>query len=138
MFHALLIAVALSDVQKQTPPPTDARHGCDAIKSEPVDLSAPRTKPVGGLERPVLVRTVNTIVPQDLIDPRLSGTTGLKVLISESGCVEKVTVIKSSHRLFDDAAIAAVKKWRYLPAKRNGIAVPVYIAAAVSFGPSTR
>lgn len=133
MLHAVLLALALSHAPQS--PPTGDRHGCAPMKGEPVDLSTPKAKSIVGIERPVLTRSVNTVVPKELADARLSGTTGLKVLVSESGCVERVTIIKSSHALFDDAAMAAVKKWRYVPAKRNGVAVPVYIAAVVSFGP---
>jgi len=137
MLSILLLSLALVAPAGQGTPPADHRKGCEKIKGEPLDLSQ-RVKEGDGIERPVKIRNVNPEVPEELLDKDLRGMTAVKVLLSQSGCVEDVTIVKSSsHKPFDDAVVAAVKRWRYTPTKQNGLAVPAFVVAVASFGPST-
>ena len=58
-----------------------------------------------------------------------------EIIVNESGVVTGARVL-SSIPLLDDAAIAAVKEWRYDPTIVNGKAVPVKLTVTVNF--STR
>jgi protein TonB len=52
------------------------------------------------------------------------GNVILKVLVSANGNSEQVTVVQSSgHDLLDQAAVDAVKQWRFVPAKRGDTAI---------------
>jgi protein TonB len=84
---------------------------------------------------PVKTSTQATIGANDSDNPkpkypnvaRTQGWQGnviLKVLVSAKGNSEQVTVLQSSgHDLLDQAAVDAVKQWRFVPAKRGGTAI---------------
>ena len=58
----------------------------------------------------------------------------LKVLVEESGIAETVELSKSSgFEKLDEAAITAVQKWTFIPAKRNNQAVKAYVLVPVKF-----
>jgi TonB family protein len=116
----------------------DERKGCETIKGEPVDLSKRKMTDADGIEMPVRIHNVDPEIPKALLDKGLRGLTAVKVLLSQSGCVENVTIVKSSsHKAVDDAVVAAVKRWRYTPTKRAGQPVPAFLVALATFGPSS-
>lgn len=58
----------------------------------------------------------------------------LKVLVSEKGVAEQVQVTSSSgYEKLDEAAIEAVKKWRFIPAKRSNHPVSAYVLVPIKF-----
>lgn len=58
----------------------------------------------------------------------------LKVLVSETGLAEKVQVDTSSgYGNLDQAAVEAVKKWSFIPAKRSNQPVSAYVLVPVKF-----
>ena len=58
----------------------------------------------------------------------------MKVLVSASGAAEDVQVEKSSgsDRL-DNAAVIAVKRWRFIPAKKNNQPLSAYVLVPIKF-----
>ena len=70
--------------------------------------------------------------PQALIDG-VEGTVYLETRISARGRVEKVKVIKTEAEALNAAATAAVKQWRFTPAKKDGKAVAATVAIPVKF-----
>jgi periplasmic protein TonB len=58
----------------------------------------------------------------------------MKVLVSASGAAEDVQIEKSSgfDRL-DTAAVEAVKRWRFIPAKKNNQALSAYVLVPMPF-----
>jgi protein TonB len=76
--------------------------------------------------------------------PPLSRRTGeqgrvlLKVLVSENGLAESVQLDSSSgYEKLDRAAIEAVKKWSFVPAKRSNQPVSAYVLVPVKFSLSS-
>ena len=58
----------------------------------------------------------------------------LRVKVSVEGLSDSVTVEKSSdHEILDDAAIEAVKKWRFVPAKRGDTPVASSVIVPIDF-----
>ena len=58
----------------------------------------------------------------------------LRVLVSENGDAEKVLVDTSSgYERLDQAAIQAVKEWRFIPAKRDQQNVSAYVLVPIKF-----
>jgi TonB family protein len=53
----------------------------------------------------------------------------------EDGSVTEIEVKNSTNpgQGFEDAAIAALKKWRYEPGTLNGKPVPVYFTVTIDF-----
>jgi protein TonB len=62
------------------------------------------------------------------------GRTMMKVLVSAEGLAEDVQIEKSSgsDRL-DNAAVNAVKRWRFIPAKRNNQPLSAYVLVPMKF-----
>ena len=63
---------------------------------------------------------------------RVSGIVILEAVIGEDGTVRDVRVLRSTP-LLDQAAIDAVKQWRYTPTLLNGQPVPIVMTVTVGF-----
>jgi protein TonB len=63
--------------------------------------------------------------PPEALRAGWQGRVVLRVLVSEVGTVTAVSVETSSgYRVLDEAAMAAMRSWRFTPAARSGRAVP--------------
>ncbi|MBC7365025.1 MAG: TonB family protein, partial [Candidatus Aminicenantes bacterium] len=85
---------------------------------------------------PKIVKTVEPVYPE--VDRRMGikGNVLLNVLISETGEVLEAVVIrgiKGSVSL-EKEAINAVKKWKFLPAEKDGVKVRVWKPITIGFG----
>lgn len=83
--------------------------------------------------RPVVMVKVEPSYPQTARRAGLGGRVTLRAVIAEDGSVASVEVFASTNSLFDDAAVEAVRKWRYRPALMNGRPVRVYFSVVVNF-----
>ena len=64
----------------------------------------------------------------------IEGRVKVRVLVGENGRPQEVTVGQSSGEAsLDQAAIEAVREWRFEPAKRNGVAVRAWAIVPVEF-----
>ncbi|MEE7625754.1 energy transducer TonB, partial [Methylobacter sp. Wu8] len=62
------------------------------------------------------------------------GTVRLLVRVSAEGDSEEITVQTSSgHDVLDEAAIEAVEKWKFIPAKRGDTAVSSSVIVPINF-----
>jgi protein TonB len=62
----------------------------------------------------------------------VEGVVILEAVIDADGSVTSVKVLRSIP-LLDDAAVRAVRAWRFTPARLNGQAVPVVMTVTVNF-----
>jgi|SRR5437867_1820681 len=89
---------------------------------------------VGGeVKAPVLTNRVEPSYPEAARKARMEGVVILEAIITASGSVEDVKVLKSVNPLLDASAVRAVQQWRYKPATLNGRAVRVYLTVTVTF-----
>src|SRR6266545_3364744 len=89
---------------------------------------------VGGeVKAPVLTNRVEPGYPEAARKARMEGVVILEAIITASGSVEDVKVLKSVNPLLDASAVRAVQQWRYRPATLNGRAVRVYLTVTVTF-----
>jgi periplasmic protein TonB len=93
---------------------------------DPVDVT-------GEMVRPVVLVKVDPSYPEAARRAGLGGRVTLRAVIAEDGRVESVEVFASTNPLFNDAAVDAVRRWRYRPALMNGRPVRVYFSVVVSF-----
>jgi protein TonB len=92
-------------------------------------------QPVGGdVRAPVLLERIEPDYPEAARRAHLDGTVILEATIAASGEIQQVRVLKSLNPLLDEAAVRAVRGWRYRPATLNGRAVPVFLTVTVRFG----
>jgi protein TonB len=61
--------------------------------------------------------------PADAQAAGQQGTVDLELTIGPDGRFVSARVVKSVSKPLDDAALAAVKQWEFIPARRNGEAV---------------
>ena len=82
---------------------------------------------------PKAVYEVTPVYPTELREKGVEGQVELEVGINEEGGVEAVKVTKSLHPYLDNAAVQALKQWRFEPVLRNGKPVSAIITTDVNF-----
>jgi protein TonB len=86
------------------------------------------------LARPLGGYQVKPHYPESARRRGVEGTTLLKVYVSDRGLVEDVLIERSAgHQDLDLAAMDAVKKWRFEPAKRGTQPVAIWVMLPVRF-----
>ena len=98
----------------ETPPPPDA--------------------PEDGEDEPLLIKAVPPKYPEAARDRGIQGTVVVNALIGKSGRVVKARVARGIPEL-DEAALEAVRQFRFKPAVANGRKVRVWVAIPVAFPP---
>ena len=99
--------------------------------------SAPAGAPVrvgGNIRAPTRTHVVDPIYPQAARAAGVQGVVVLEVVIGADGAVSNARVLRSIPQL-DQAALDAVRQWRYEPTLLNGVPVPVIMTATVNFSP---
>ena len=92
-----------------------------------------RTLPVGGDVQPArLIRAVLPAYPQLAKSNRVAGDVTLDALIDASGNVRDVSVI-SGPVFLREAAKAALKQWKYEPARLDGQPTAMHLTVTVKF-----
>ena len=73
--------------------------------------------------------------PSSARNAGIEGVVGVKMLVNASGKVEEASVVRSSgNAALDEAAVAAVYKWRFSPAKdKFGQKAPCYVTQGIRF-----
>ena len=88
---------------------------------------------VGGrIEPPVRLVFVEPVYPPIAVAARKEGLVILEALISEDGIVRDVRVLRPEP-LFEQAALTAVRQWRFSPTLLNGERVAVVMTVTVGF-----
>jgi TonB family protein len=91
----------------------------------------------GEVKTPMKVRDVKPIYPQEALDAKVSGLVIIEALIDPEGNVRNAQVLRSIP-LLNDAALDAVKQWKFAPTVMDGVAVPVVMTVTVNFTPQQR
>jgi protein TonB len=86
----------------------------------------------GSIREPKIVKLVQPVYPPAAAKRQIAGVVVLEATVTETGTVDKVKVISGPPELVD-AAIAAVRQWRYEPSHLNGVPVAVLLTARVNF-----
>jgi TonB family protein len=86
----------------------------------------------GRLEPAELIEQTKPVYPALARTARVEGTVDLEGTITEEGKVKDLHVV-SGHPMLIDAAIKAVEKWRYRPAKLNGRLISCMVNIKVRF-----
>jgi len=98
----------------------------------------PKPKPTGpirvggNVQAARIVNRVQPIYPPLARQTRISGTVRLHAIISKDGTIQQLEVI-SGHPLLQQAALDAVRQWRYQPTLLNGEPVEVDTTIDVIF-----
>jgi len=100
-----------------------------------VPARTPQRIPVGGnVQAAKLVRQVHPVYPADLKQQGITGTVMLRAVISTTGETLNPEVINTTvHPGLAQAALHAVRQWRYQPTLLNGQPVEVATTVTVTF-----
>lgn len=115
----------------------------DLIPSGPIGIPGP------GVEKPGVgtgiaglgdldntPRTRVTVTPTYPFEAKRAGLTGevlVEFVVDETGGVHAPRVVRSSDRVFEDAALRAVARWKFEAGKRGGKAVQFRMALPIVF-----
>lgn len=89
-------------------------------------------RPGGNVQPPQRVSYVRPAYPPVALAARVSGSVFIEAIIGTDGLVRDARVIRSIP-LLDDAALKAVRQWRYTPTLLNGVPVAVVMTVTVTF-----
>jgi len=116
------------------PPPTPLQTtGVFGASRDAAPSSGPSRIRVGGnVQQANLISKVIPMYPADAKEARIQGVVHLAVIIGRDGTVQNIEVV-SGHPLLVQAAMDAVKQWRYKPTLLNGNPVEVVTQVDVNF-----
>lgn len=91
----------------------------------------------GGVAVERMPTPVQQVKPRYPLAARRRGQSGqvlLRLFVDKEGAVREVTVVRAEPAgLFEDAAVEAVRKWRFAPAMAHGAAVGMWMTLPVRF-----
>jgi protein TonB len=127
------------NVPAATPPalsPTAVAQAREPAVSASTEPMAAGPSPAAVLEESAKIkRIVKPIYPAAALRARIGGTVLLRVLVSETGEPIQVDVIRGVRGGLSEAAAAAVKRWTFEPARRNGVPVQSWTTIPIPFEP---
>ena len=89
---------------------------------------------VGGqIKEPQLVRRIEPVYHPLAVRANIRGTVILEAIVDKEGRVADVHVLRSAHRMLDEAAIEAVRQWRYVPLVLNGTPERFVLTVVLTF-----
>lgn len=82
--------------------------------------AAARIPAAGPTSLPHVIFRPPPIYPYPLEESGLNGEATVSFVVDTDGAVQDVKVVKATHPLFAAAAAAAVRRWRFVPGKKDG------------------
>ena len=118
----------------QAEQPERKTHNSPACSPKPVRVDSRPHLYIGPSTFSTPIRTVyvKPEYPESAMAAKVQGIVVLEAQIELDGHVCNPRILRSIP-LLDQSAINAVRQWRYTPAKRNGVAVPVVTTLTVNF-----
>jgi len=110
-------------------------QGLASLMDRPPDTPPPTSVPVrisSGVTAPVKVDDVRPAYPPLALQARVEGMVIIEAIIGATGVVEQARILRSIP-LLDEAALAAVRQWRFTPGRLNGVPVAVIMTVTVNF-----
>jgi protein TonB len=98
----------------------------------PLEPPRPPVRVGGAIEPPRKIVDVAPVYPPIAVAARREGRVILEAVIAEDGSVQEVRVLRSVP-LLDQAAIDAVRQWRFTPTRLNGAPIQVLMSVTVAF-----
>lgn len=130
------VLVPLEEVVKDLPPYWVRLVNGTPIRETITDPDTGETVPRASEAQnliPVSIKRLSPDYPTDLNDYSISGSVVLRVIVDEKGKTKVVDIVTPMGFGLDQAAIDAVHRWEYEPAKRDGMPVKVYVRVQFNF-----
>jgi protein TonB len=123
-----LIGRGQPDVAPPSQPPAPQPQSSPAPSVTKVEV----VRRSGGVQAANLIYQVKPVYPQIAIRTRVQGTVVLDAVITKEGTIDSLQVV-SGHPLLTQAALDAVKQWKYRPTLLSGDPVSVITTITVTF-----
>jgi protein TonB len=104
-----------------------------------VEPDPPRSRPVpfdeaAGITEPVLVEKTLPVYPANAKEEGVQGIVLLRAALDTSGTPSDIRVLRSADPRLSEAAVAAVRQWRWEPARTSdGTPIAVYFTLTINF-----
>lgn len=105
---------------------------------EPTELptgAAAPAPPDDGETPPKMLTIVKPVYPTFALRARIRGIVILRVLVGESGTPLDIEVVKGVNGGLTEAAVDAVRRWKFTPGRRNGVPVRAWTIVPIPFEP---
>ncbi len=97
-------------------------------------ITEPSVWMVGGdVTEPKEISRVRPVYPPEARAAKKGGVVVIEAVIDASGSVADAEVVRHVDPALDEAALAAVRQWRYQPATRDGKPVAVFLTVTLTF-----
>ena len=106
--------------------------GAPSAPSPPPPPPPTPIRPHGGIRAPEKIVHVAPLYPALARASRVQGIVIIEATIDSRGNVESARVLRSV-ALLDQAALDAVRQWKFTPTLLNGVAVPIIMTVTVNF-----
>jgi protein TonB len=113
----------------QTPPPATTSGQASAAATGSTETEAAAPVRLGSGRNLGLLKKVDPVYPPVMEAAGLEGVVVLDAVIHRDGTIGDITVLRSTAPAFEQAAIDAVKQWRYTPLPYEGI-----VTVTMNFG----
>lgn len=90
-------------------------------------------RPGSGVEPPRLLKEVKAAYTDEARRRNLSGSVEMEITIRRDGSVSDVRILRGLGAGLDERAVAAVRQWRFAPARMKGTPVDVIVEVSVEF-----
>ena len=90
-------------------------------------------RPGSGVEPPRLLQEVKATYTEEARRANITGDVLMEVVVRADGTVGSARVLRGLGYGLDERATAAVRQWRFAPARRLGVAVDVVVEVAMEF-----
>lgn len=107
--------------------------GAAAALAQGVTQASPPERVGDNVSRPEIIHSVAPVYTELARRARVTGTVIVEAIIDEQGDVVNVRVLKGQPMGLDQAAVDAVKTWKFKPAMKGGKPVKVYYVLTVNF-----
>jgi protein TonB len=138
MIAAIVVAVFVVHSASATQKPVEPQQ----VPAPSDQAAAKQPWPPAGVTRvgkdtpsPVVTKEAKPRYTAAAMKSKIEGIVEMEAVVLTDGTVGEVRVVRSLDKEFglDDAAVEALKKWRFTPARREGIAVPVLVTVEMTF-----
>ena len=132
--HQAALAATAAAIAAFTPTPVPT----EVVVAAPEPTRPPPPTPTPAPARevpPEILRVVKPEYPQMALHARIRGLVILRVLVSETGQPLEVEVVRGASAGLTEAAVAAVKKWTFTPAKKADVPVRAWTTVPIPFEP---
>ncbi len=127
-----LLRDALNAGDEVAPPVSPPSPPPPPLPPPPPITQAERIRQGGDVQAANLIYQVNPVYPWLARQTRVQGAVVMEAVINKEGSIESLRVI-TGHPLLNQAALDAVKQWRYRPTMLNGEPVEVITTVTVTF-----